>query len=185
MEKFEEEYFKERNPGLEPKHEYEVRKWIRYFSLQPSDRVFVHGCGYGQRLHWFLTLGMNAWGMEVSEYAMKNAYGSTGGKIHSWLPSSEHSRGWYDLVVSVDVLEHINEDRLINTLIKLSKLSLKAVYGITYIDNHNFPKDPTHITGMAKQEWKDLLSRFYKKVYDAPRDWFESDMYLICYGIKK
>ena len=106
---------------------------------------------------------MNAWGMEVSEYARQNAYGRTGGKIHSWLPSSEHSRDWYDLVVSVDVLEHINEDRLINTLMKLSRLSLKAVYGITYVDNHNFPKDPTHITGKTKQEWKEILGGYYDK----------------------
>lgn len=180
---FEEEYFKDRNPVLEPKHEYEVRKWIQYFSLQPHDKVFVHGCGYGQRLHWFRELGVDAWGMDVSQYAIDNAYGKAKGKILSWLPCSDTTKGSYDLVISVDVLEHLDESllRLSDTVRKLSELAVKAIYGITYIDNHNFPKDPTHITGKTKKEWKNYLSGFYDRVYDAPNDWYESDMYLICY----
>jgi cyclopropane fatty-acyl-phospholipid synthase-like methyltransferase len=176
--KFEEEYFKDRNPGLEPKHELEVRQLIRYFSLMPDDKVYVHGCGYGQRLHWFLEFGMNAWGMEVSRYAIDNAYGKAHGRITTDLSGL---KGWYDLVVSVDVLEHIHPDYIDNIVYRLSELSLKAVYGITFIDNKNFPKDPTHINGKTKQEWKDFLSRFYKRVYDAPRGWYEGHMYLICY----
>ena len=178
---FEEEYFKDRNPGLEPKHEYEVKKWIQYFSLQPKDKVFIHGCGFGQRLHWFLKLGINAWGMEVSEYAREHAYGKAFGRITDSIYIDKDSENMYDLIISVDVLEHIPEDHLIAELIKLSKLSIKTVYGITYIDNHNFPKDPTHITGKTKQEWKEFLGRYYDKVYNAPQDWYENDMYLICY----
>ena len=89
-----EEYFKDRNPKLEPKHEYEVKKWIQYFSLQPGDKVYVHGCGYGQRLHWFLELGMDAWGMEVSEYAMRHAYGKAFGKGRSSV--EESFKNWWN-----------------------------------------------------------------------------------------
>lgn len=185
MSQFEEEYFKSRNPGLEPKHEFEVKKWIQYFSLEPQDRVFVHGCGFGQRLHWFLNLGMNAWGMDVSEYANEMAFGKARGKIFDYIPAFQDSKFSYDLVVSVDVLEHLTDIQLVNAIIKLANLSIKAVYGITYVDNHNFPKDPTHITGKTKQEWKEFLGKHYDKVYDAPRDWYENDMYLICYRNQK
>lgn len=184
MKEFEKEYFEKRNPGLESKHEFEVRKWIQYFSLEPGDKVFEHGCGYGQRLHWFIELGMNAWGMDVSEYANNRAYGKAKGRIDNEIPCS-YSRNSYDLVVSVDILEHIPEDQLISTIIKLANLSIKAVYGITYVDNHNFPKDSTHVTGKTKQEWKEFLGRYYDRIYDASQDWYEHDMYLICYRDEK
>ena len=185
MKEFEEEYFENRNPSLEVKHQFEVAQWIRYFSLFPGDRVFVHGCGYGQRLHCFLELGMNAWGMDVSEYANIKAYGKAKGKIGNFIPCNILMKNCYDLVVSVDVLEHIPEDRLVDTIIKLTNLSIKAVYGITYVDNHNFPKDSTHVTGKTKQEWKEFLGKYYDKIYDAPQDWYENDMYLICYRGEK
>lgn len=174
---FEKEYFEDRNPSLEPKHEFEVRKWIQYFSLEKGDGVFVHGTGYGQRLHWFLELGMNAWGMDISKYANVNAYGNAKGRIHDYIPGGKD----YELIVSVDVLEHIPESYLHNELQSLAKLSIKAIYGITYVDNHNFPKDPTHVTGKTKEEWRKYLLKFYNNVYDAPKDWYENDMYLVCY----
>lgn len=185
MKEFEKEYFEERNPGIEPKHQFEVAQWIRYFSLFPGDRVFIHGCGYGQRLHCFVELGINAWGMDVSEYAAKHPYGKARGRISDWIPCTNDSKNSYDLIVSVDVLEHISEDKLVDTMIKLSSLSIKAVYGITYVDNHNFPKDPTHVTGKTKQEWKEFLGRYYDRIYDAPQDWYENDMYLVCYRGEK
>jgi len=182
---FEEEYFKERNPELEPKHEFEVRKWVQYFSLQPGDKIFECGTGYGQRLHWFLVLGMNAWGMDISRYAREHSYGESKGRVSNYIPSGKDSKDWYDLVISVDVLEHLDDQLLVDVIIKLRALALKAIYGITYIDNHNFPKDPTHINGKTKQEWKEFLGKYYDRVYDAPADWYESDMYLICYRRKK
>ena len=181
---FEEEYFKGRKQ-LETKHEYEVREWIKHFGLVQNNKVFVHGAGFGQRLHWFMELGMNAWGMDVSKYAIEHAYGQARGRITDWVPCNEISKDWYDLVVSVDVLEHIENYMLTNELIKLSALSNKAVYGITYIDNKNFPKDKTHITGKSKEEWRKLLLKYYDRVWDAPANWYESDMYLICLRFKK
>ena len=171
---FEEEYFKDRNPELEPKHEYEVKKWIQYFSLEPKDKVFVHGCGYGQRLHYFREMGMDAHGMDVSEYARKHAYEKAVGRITDYITQIKQ-----DLVISVDVLEHLNDWVLTDSLIKLSSISNRAVYGITYKTSHNYIKDPTHINGKTKQEWKDYLLQYYDKIYNAPIHWVESDMYLI------
>lgn len=179
---FEEEYFKDRNHELEPKHEYEVKKWVQYFSLEPEDKVFVHGCGTGQRLHWFNELGMNAWGCDVSEYARNNAYGKARGKIFDWIPASIKSKDSYDLVVSVDVLEHIEDVYLTTFMIQLARLSMKAVYGITYKEHHNFPKDPTHINGKSRIEWKKYLANFYNRVYEVPGDFaVEPTTFFICY----
>ena len=178
---FEEEYFKDRNPELEPKHEYEVKKWIQYFSLERGDKVFVHGCGTGQRLHWFIKLNMNAWGMEISEYARDNTYGKARGRVSGYIPS-DISKDQYNLVVSVDVLEHMDDVSLVSAIIKLSTLSLKAIYGITYKEHHNFPKDPTHINDKSREEWKEFLLKYYSKVYDAPEDFaVEPTTFFICY----
>ena len=174
---FEEEYFKDRNHELEPKHEYEVKKWIQYFSLWSGDKVFVHGCGTGQRLHWFIELGMNAWGMDVSEYARNNPYGKARGRIFDWIPDNK-----VDLIVSVDVLEHLDDVKLVDTIIKLSQKSMKAIYGITYKEHHNFPKDPTHINGKSRREWQEFLLDYYNRVYDAPNDFaVEPTTFFICY----
>jgi len=172
---FEEEYFKNRDSGLLVKHEHEVRKWIKHFGLKQGSKVFVHGCGFGQRLHWFLELGMNAWGMDVSKYAREHAYGRAKSRITNKISCKAPDKFWYNLVVSVDVLEHLDDNILVDTLIKLSNLSYRGVYGITYNTS------PTHVQQMSKSDWKKFLNKYYDRVYDAPQDWFESDMYLICY----
>jgi hypothetical protein len=122
---------------------------------------------------------MNAWGMEISEYAREHAYGKARGRIITWIPYNATD---YDIIVSVDVLEHLNDIQLVDTIIKLSNISMKAIYGITYKEHHNFPKDPTHINGKSRQEWKEFLLRYYSKVYDAPSDFaVEPTTFFICY----
>ena len=173
---FEEKYFEERNPTLEPKHTYEVEIWINYFDLKPNDKVFVHGCGYGQRVHCFIEQGIDAIGMDISEYVIDNSYGLSEGKIISHIPIDEK----FKLVVSVDVLEHLPDEILLKDLPKLAEIAPIGLYGITAVDNENFYRDKTHINPKFMSEWKDLLNKYYKNVYDAPQYFYAASIYLIC-----
>jgi len=173
--KFEEEYFKERNHELEAKHWAEVNQWIAYFGLDKTSKVLVYGCGLGQRVHCFKTFGIDAVGYEISKYARDNAYGLAKENIYSSIPPVN-----FDLIVSVDVLEHMNDEQLEKDLTQLRGICTKAIHGITYATNHNFPKDRTHVNPKIKEHWRAVLLGFYDRVYDAPLYFMESDMYLVC-----
>jgi len=173
--KYEAEYFKERNHDLEGKHWAEVNQWIAYFGLDKTSKVLIYGCGLGQRVHCFRQLGIDAVGYEISKYARDNAYGLAKGNIYLSIPPVQ-----FDLIVSVDVLEHMRDEEINHDIIALNNLCQRAIHGITYKDNHNFPKDKTHINGKVKEEWRNFLLKYYDRVYDAPLYFLESDMYLIC-----
>ena len=173
---YDEEYFQKRSV-LEAKHIFEVEEWINYFGLRKGDKVFDFGCGLGQRIHVFREHGIDAWGCEESEYAIANGYGLAKGKILNDIPIDTK----FNLVISVDVFEHIEDIDLEGYIEELSEISNLCVFGITFGDSKNFPLDKTHINGKTQLEWYNFLEKFYGKVYPAPQWWVESHMYFICY----
>ena len=176
---YNEQYFEGRG-NFEPKHQIEVNQWIMFFGIKPLSDVLDFGCGCGQRVHWFRMNSVNAIGVDKAEEAQEHAAGLSKGKINLKIPIKS-----YDFIFSVDVLEHIEDKELKNILSLLSKLSHQALYGITFVDDKNFSKDPTHINGKTKREWADLLAKYYRYVSPVP-PWFLNDnMYLMCFTYPK
>jgi len=171
---FGEEYFKGRMK-VEPKHEIEVRCWINSFGLTKEDTVLDFGCGAGARIHCFRKEGINAEGVETSEYARTHEIGMAKDHI-----LEKPSLKKYELICCVDVLEHVDDKEAEEILKKISLIGNKAVIGITFVDNQNFEKDETHINGKKKEEWKNMLLKYYKRVYNVPAWFYEADMYFIC-----
>lgn len=170
MDKFEEEYFKDRK--FENKYYYMALDWIKY--LKPKN-AYDCGCGNGYFVHAFNYLGVPCEGYDISKYAVKNAYEMSIGKI-----SNTISNKTYDLVYASDVIEHIpksEEKVFIDNLCKLSdNYILCSICDITLKDKY---VDETHCNLMPRSYWIYQFEKRGFKSLEVPKSWkFYSQLYL-------
>lgn len=113
---YEEEYFEEEenNPWFVKRREL-IFDLISKFSR--NTRIIDYGCGSGQMLQYLETKGFkNLDGFEVSSYFIKNR--KTKAKIYCAKADIKNRR--YDVILVLDVIEHIRDDR--KTLEEIGKL---------------------------------------------------------------
>lgn len=149
MSEYEQEYFKDR--PMEQKYWLMSKIWEDYFDLDENSSVFDYGAGLGYYIHCLRYYGIDrCWGYEVSKHAVNSSYGLARGRI-----SNEIREGKYDLVLCIDVLEHLTLEEIESTIEKLINLSGKYILcSICCMNDPNFPLDPTHKTKRTYRWWR-------------------------------
>ncbi|HLF03490.1 MAG TPA: class I SAM-dependent methyltransferase [Anaerolineales bacterium] len=131
-------------------------------------RILDMGCATGMSVWVFRRLlGMEAYGVDVSRYAIANGVES----IRPYLSRADitrealpyHQR--FDLVVSYDVFEHLPPEALPGVMSKVFSVTDKAVLGIYVLDEpiamwHNWFNKPhaDHLCERTSAWWIDTLS---------------------------
>ncbi|NLK52490.1 MAG: glycosyltransferase [Syntrophomonadaceae bacterium] len=116
------------------------------------------GCAKGFMVKALLEIGIDAGGIDASEYAIGNAVKGIEGRISRGLIQAlPYKAGEYDTVLAFDILEHIPEEdadeacaelmRVTNRLLIINVITLE-------VPDYN---DSTHITIKPKQWWVDKL----------------------------
>lgn len=82
---------------------------IDYLEIKRGDEILDYGCALGYLVKAFRLLGRNAFGVDISKYALKNVDHSVE-KYCSSSPSEFHNR--YDFCIAKDVFEHIEHKEL-------------------------------------------------------------------------
>lgn len=137
---------------------------IRLF-LRPKTVLDV-GCGLGNMVYYLRLMGVEAYGVEISKYALKKAhpkikkYVKYGGI--SRLPFEDKS---FDLVTSFDVLEHIETEKLEKAVKECNRVAKRYVlHKIFSTENWWIKKfhgpDISHVSVFGKDWWKS----FFKKL---------------------
>lgn len=137
-------------------------------SLHPQIVLDV-GCEYGYLVESLRELGVEAWGIDISSYAIRQATESIKPFVYAQSatePLPEMFPQKFDLIVSIDMLEHVNEDIAMTILDNLSP----------YTDNFlistscsNFD-DLTHFNVQPPAYWVEKFARrgFFEDVlYDG------------------
>ena len=88
----------------------------------------------------------------------------------------------YDLVLCLDILEHLEEKDLDFVLDNISKVGKHYVFSIPFIGNPDLEADATHKIKKDKEWWVMKLSEYFK-IEDAPKEWLFNDQTLV--GEKK
>ena len=137
---------------------------IRFF-LRPKTVLDV-GCGLGLMVYYLRLLGVKAYGVEISKYALKSAYSKVK-KYLSYgdvlkLPFEDNS---YDLVTSFDVLEHVETESLKKAVLECNRVTKKLVlHKIFTLENWWIKQfhgpDLSHVSVFGKDWWKS----FFKKL---------------------
>lgn len=157
----EELYFK--NRGIEVKHFIDAKNWKDFFKCKTAAEW---GCGLGPRVYAMNTIGIKAYGWEVSNYAVKN-------KMHENISQADITKhnqvNKTDLVIAYDLLEHIPYNKLDEAIKNLIKSTKKHILiSVPVIGDPNLEADPTHIIKETKDWWRTKFLSFGLEEIQVP-----------------
>ena len=163
--------------GLELKHFIDCNHWIEYFKLRDNKkRVLVCGDGLGVRTFALRAMGIEAFGFDISKWAVENNIGRFDIQIY-WQEdiTEQDTQEDHDLVVVYDVLEHLTYEQLDYALNKC-RLNMskdgKILFSIPFKDeNQDLYKDDTHKIFETREWWVKKLEEHGFKIKETP-EWF-------------
>lgn len=124
-----------------------------------------YGCAKGFLVHALRQLGKNAFGEDISDYAIENC----DKRVKKFI--SKPSNKKTDLLICKDVLEHIPEENIIELLNSFKKRSNQIFLTIPLGDDNVFrireyEIDITHITKKDEDWWLDKIRESGCKLID-------------------
>ena len=167
---FDEKYFED---GVRSRvSAYENYRWMPERSIReassiinniPFTTVLDYGCAKGFMVYALRLLGKEAHGVDVSDYAVKNCHP----RVKDYLTvveTAEDIKGGWDLIIAKDVLEHIPEKNIDETLSEFYKVSDKCLLVIPLGDNDSFrireyEIDKTHVTKKDEEWWINKIKK--------------------------
>jgi len=142
-----------------------------------------YGCAKGFLVNALRIIGCDAYGEDISEYAVQNCHPNVRGYVS--LPNNK----FYDLLICKDVLEHIHEEQLPEVLQSLKCKSNQFFFVIPLGDDDRFrireyEVDVTHVTKKDEEWWINLfesqgfeLVRFSYDLGSIKKKWIEPHPY--------
>ena len=111
-----------------------------------------YGCAKGFLVNALRIVGCDAWGEDISEYAVENCHPNV--RDYVSLPNDKQ----YDLLICKDVLEHIEVEDIPSVLQKFKKKSKQFFFVIPLGDDDRFrireyEVDITHVTKKDEEWW--------------------------------
>jgi ubiquinone/menaquinone biosynthesis C-methylase UbiE len=137
---------------------------IRHFALKPGDRVLDVGCAKGFLVKDLMKVcpGLEAFGLDISEYALMNCEPETVGRLHLGnarkLPFPDNS---FQAVISLNTIHNFERADLITALREIERLAPGK--GFVQVDSYRTPEQRQLFL-----EW--VLTASY---HDYPAGWIE------------
>jgi len=138
---------------------------INYLEIERKHTILDFGCAKGYLVKAFRLLHYNAWGTDISEYALDNVPTDVKDYVFNWIKAdwSTSVPSRYDWIIIKDVLEHIKHKNLIQLLPKFTTMT-KNIFVIVplgkdgryYAGTNNL--DPSHVICEDFQWWCDLFN---------------------------
>lgn len=132
----------------------------RYLGLQHGERVLEIGCARGFYTHALRMLEVDAYGYDISEWAIANCHPEVRPFVSNHL-----NGGSYDVVWSKDCFEHIAPTELMGLVSHLSRTTKRRIFAIVPLAREKGGKyvhekeenDVTHVNRFTLHDWIDFL----------------------------
>ena len=161
--------------------------------LKKNDDVLEYGCAHGYLVKALNDFGINAFGVDISEYAIKNCPNDIKKRLsiikennfNKVIKKFKLKKKIFDHAISKDVMEHIDKDKLPNILNNLSKICKNLLVVVPLGDNSiyridTYHLDKTHIIAENEKWWINLfktngfkLSKFEYKIDGIKDKWYK------------
>lgn len=101
-----------------------AKKLIAHYGLQPGDRVLDIGCAKGFVVHDFRAGGMEAFGLDISDYAIANAMDDVKPFLRTGTAAdlSAYADQSFDLVLSINTLHNLQLPQLFQALREIERV---------------------------------------------------------------
>jgi len=142
-----------------------AKEIVDFYGLKKGDKVLEIGPAKGYLLVEFYKLGLDVYGFEKSKYAMQKAHEDIKDKIiYADIENlKQFAKDNFDLVISKEVLPHIEKDNLKQLLKEIQRVGLGNYFMEIQVASSTETKDymnkwdPTHQIVENEQFWNDFL----------------------------
>jgi len=141
-----------------------AKEIVSRYNLKKGDRVLDIGCAKGFLVKDLLSIGIEAYGIDVSEYALKNCEPEVIGRLHlgnaDKIPFPDKS---FAVTISINVIHNLSRERCILALKEMERLAPGK--GYVQVDSYRTPEEKelflswvlTGVTHYYPEEWKKLF----------------------------
>jgi hypothetical protein len=147
---------------------------IEYLGITERDTILDYGCAKGYLVNSFRLLHREAYGYDISDYAVANAHPDVIKYVSTSLLN------FYDWIISKDVFEHIPYEDILNVMVDLSNRcrNMFVIVPLGMINDKGekqyavpaYELDKTHIIRENIDWWKNL---FVKSGFDVVKAVYE------------
>lgn len=136
---------------------------IQHLGIDIGDSILDFGCARGYVVRAFRDMDYNAWGYDISGWAVDNADETVRDKYVSNDPDILTTK--FDWIIAKDVLEHV--DRLWDTIGRLMRAAKKGIFVVVPLSEvddgryvvREYEKDVTHIHRLTLWKWAGLFTK--------------------------
>lgn len=151
-----------------PERSFKEAHWfIEHMKVYDSARILDYGCAKGFFVKAMRILGYDAWGYDISKYAISEADNDTS----AYLRDTPFCRSiHFDFGFCKDVLEHSdNKAKLKATLIEMREYSTRWLIVVPLAANgqyieKEYEKDSTHFMRFSAIQWSDIIENAGMKI---------------------
>src|SRR5512133_3821012 len=136
--------------------------WLGFFysvadnitnNIQPAS-VLDAGCAWGFLVEGLRRRGVQAFGIDISEYAIQNVHPDI--KPFCWVGSvAEPLPRYYDLIVCLEVLEHMPQEEAKKAIANYCQFTDDVLFSSTPYDL----KEVTHVNVQPIEYWAELFAQ--------------------------
>ena len=163
---------------------YENYRWIpeltypmansifTFLNLKRNSNVLEYGCANGFLVKCLKDFGVNAYGIDISNYAIsncpidisRNVSVITNNDVNRAIKKTTFKKKKFDWVISKDVMEHIKPSDLNVIIKKISKITKKMFVIVPLGDNNRYRikqyhLDKTHIVIKNERWWINIFKK--------------------------
>ena len=161
---FDEKYFED---GVRSRvSAYENYRWMPERTIReassiinaiPFNNVLDYGCAKGFMVYALRLLGKDAFGVDVSEYAITHCHPKVKNYV-SVIDEVKEIKGGWDLIIAKDVLEHIPKEQIPNVLSEFRTRCKQLFVAVPLGDGsryriREYEMDVTHLIREPEEWW--------------------------------
>ena len=139
-----------------------AKRIVSHFNLKSGSKVLDIGCGKGFLVKDLLDRGIDAYGLDISSYALKNCEKSVSSKLYKGdAKKLNFSNNFFDAVVSINCIHNLKKKNCIKALMEIERVSKgKSFVQVDCYEN--------------EREKKSFLNWVLTaETYGYPNEWFE------------
>ena len=141
-----------------------MRNLSDHLNIKKGMKILDYGCAKGYLVYSFVQNGIDAYGVDISEYATSKCFDDVANNIRCIKTISDLPKNWgtFDCVIAKDVFEHVNAATLTEILGELAMRTKKIFVvvplgdGEKYIDPDQ-ELDQSHILKEPLGWWKKMM----------------------------
>lgn len=155
-----------------PIHQVKVESILAW---EPRGKLLDIGCAFGyivKRLH---DKGFDAWGIDISQYALSQAPGDIKPYLkHGSCDNLPWPDKYFDMVVTFSVLEHTDPAMLPQAISEIKRVASRGIIAVTPGDDPHFDEDITHQTKQPLSWWRKQFPPQFEVRSDADEEWLRA-----------